>query len=78
MAGWTEWAAAHPGRITHPDPSNFMGATFLKQALVELAPRAPTCPLPTDDTFAKATAPLGTGMTRCARIYGAKGGPFRE
>ncbi|MFN3279816.1 MAG: hypothetical protein ACK41Y_15680 [Paracoccus hibiscisoli] len=34
MAGWTDWAA-HPGRITHPDPSNFMGARFLKQALIE-------------------------------------------
>lgn len=41
MAGFADWAAANPGRMTHPDPSNFMGATFLKQALVELAP-APT------------------------------------
>lgn len=38
MAGFVDWAAAHPGRMTHPHPSNFMGATFLKQALVELAP----------------------------------------
>lgn len=49
MAGWTDWAA-HPGRITHTDPSNFMGATFLKQALIELAPtcrpRRPMTALP--------------------------------
>ena len=59
MAGWTDWAAAHPGRITHPDPSNFMGATFLKQALVELAPEGTDLSSPpTDDAFARATAPL--------------------
>ena len=38
MAGFVDWAAAHPGRMTHPHPSNFMGTTFLKQALIELAP----------------------------------------
>jgi len=59
MAGFVDWAAAHPGRMTHPDAGNFMGATFLKQALVELAPdpaalQAP----PTDESYAKATAPL--------------------
>ena len=59
MAGWVDWAAAHPGRITHPDPSNFMGATFLKQALIELAPDGTDLSgLPTDDSFATATAPL--------------------
>lgn len=59
MAGWVGWAAAHPGRITHPDPANFMGATFLKQALVELAPPgSDLSAAPTDDSFAAATAPL--------------------
>ncbi len=37
MAGWTDWAA-RPGRITHPDPSNVMGAARLKQPLIALAP----------------------------------------
>ncbi|WP_042249631.1 ABC transporter substrate-binding protein [Paracoccus sp. PAMC 22219] len=59
MGGWVDWAAAHPGRITHPDPSNFMGATFLKQALIELAPGGTDLSAPpTDDGFAAATAPL--------------------
>ena len=31
------WAKANPGRLTHPVASNFLGATFLKQALYELA-----------------------------------------
>ncbi len=28
------WAQENPGRFTHPQPSDFMGATFLKQALI--------------------------------------------
>lgn len=59
MAGFVDWAAANPGRFTHPDPSNFMGATFLKQALMELAPDRAALQQPvTDATFAAATAPL--------------------
>lgn len=59
MAAFADWAAAHPGRFTHPDPSNFMGATFLKQALIELAPDAAVLQQPaTDESFATATAPL--------------------
>jgi putative thiamine transport system substrate-binding protein len=37
-AAMLAWAKAHPGRLTHPVVSNFLGATFLKQALYELAP----------------------------------------
>lgn len=59
MAGWPDWAAAHPGRVTHPDPSNFMGATFLKQALIELAPEGvDLASSPDTEAFAAATAPL--------------------
>jgi putative thiamine transport system substrate-binding protein len=59
MAALAEWAAAHPGRFTHPAVSNFMGATFLKQALIELAPDASVLQAPvTDAAFEAATAPL--------------------
>ncbi|MEX2298097.1 MAG: ABC transporter substrate-binding protein [Dongiaceae bacterium] len=59
MAGFVDWAAAHPGRLTHPAPSNFMGATFLKQALIELAPDASVLQAPVEDTaFETATTSL--------------------
>ncbi|MGB8624406.1 MAG: ABC transporter substrate-binding protein, partial [Paracoccaceae bacterium] len=59
MAAMVDWAAAHPGRLTHPAVSNFMGATFLKQALIELAPDPSVLQQPvTDAAFAAATAPL--------------------
>ncbi|MDP4033567.1 MAG: ABC transporter substrate-binding protein [Pseudorhodobacter sp.] len=59
MAGFVDWAATHPGRVTHPAPSNFMGATFLKQALIELTPDRSVLQAPvTDAAFDTATAPL--------------------
>lgn len=59
MAAFPEWAAQNPGRFTHPAPANFMGATFLKQALIELAPDASLLQAPvTDEAFASTTAPL--------------------
>ena len=54
-----EWARAHPGRLTHPKVSNFMGATFLKQALVDLLAEPAVLQSPaTDANFAQVTAPL--------------------
>lgn len=59
MADLPDWAAANPGRLTHPVVANFMGATFLKQALVELAPDPAALQAePTDASFAEQTAPL--------------------
>lgn len=59
MAGFLDWARAHPGRMTHPNPSNFMGATFLKQALIDLAPDRSVLQQPvTDAAYAEATAPF--------------------
>jgi putative thiamine transport system substrate-binding protein len=59
MAAFADWAASHPGRMTHPDASNFMGATFLKQALVELAPDPSALQgAVTDATYVTQTAPL--------------------
>ena len=53
------WARAHPGRLTHPTVRNFLGATFLKQALYELAPAVEVLQSPaTDANFAQVTAPL--------------------
>jgi len=59
IAALADWAAAHPGRVTHPTAANFMGASFLKQALVELAPDPSVLAAQvTDETYAAATASL--------------------
>ncbi|MFV0493240.1 MAG: ABC transporter substrate-binding protein [Pseudorhodobacter sp.] len=59
MEALKDWAAENPGRLTHPAPSNFMGATFLKQALIELTPDPAILQSPaTDENFDQATAPF--------------------
>jgi putative thiamine transport system substrate-binding protein len=53
------WAKANPGRLTHPTIGNFLGSTFLKQALYELAPNPEILDSAADDAdFAMVTAPL--------------------
>jgi putative thiamine transport system substrate-binding protein len=59
MRALADWAAANPGRLTHPDASNFMGATFLKQALIELVPDPAILQRPAEDAaYEAATAPF--------------------
>jgi len=54
-----EWARANPGRTTHPNVRNFLGSTFLKQALYELAPDPAVLQEPASDAnFDRVTAPL--------------------
>jgi len=55
-----DWAKAHPGRFTYPAPPNFIGSTFLKQVLIELAtdPAVLQKPAPDDAQFDAVTAPL--------------------
>jgi putative thiamine transport system substrate-binding protein len=56
-----EWARRNPGRTTHPNVRNFLGTTFLKQALYELAPDPAALQQPaTDENFDRVTAPLWT------------------
>ncbi|MBU2089719.1 MAG: ABC transporter substrate-binding protein, partial [Alphaproteobacteria bacterium] len=35
IPGFIDWARANPGRFTYPAPPDFIGSTFLKQALSE-------------------------------------------
>ncbi len=59
MVELAAWAAQHPGRTTHPNVRNFLGSTFLKQALHELTPDPAVLQRPaTDENFATVTAPM--------------------
>ena len=59
MAALAEWAAAHPGRFAYPQPPDFLGSTFLKQALIELTPDPALLSQPViDAAYDAATAPL--------------------
>ncbi len=59
MRAMVDWARDNPGRLAHPAARNFLGATFLKQALFELAPDAAPLGRPaTDAAYDAAVAPL--------------------
>ncbi|SEA00109.1 ABC transporter substrate-binding protein [Rubrimonas cliftonensis] len=59
MPALLDWAAANPGRFAFPQPPDFLGSTFLKQALHELTPEPDVLLAPPEQTdYAAATAPL--------------------
>ena len=59
MEAILDWAANNPGRFTYPQPPDFLGSTFLKQALVDLIDDPSVLSQPaTDETYAEVTAPL--------------------
>ncbi|MFP7674746.1 ABC transporter substrate-binding protein [Marivita sp. S0852] len=59
MAALAEFAAANPGRFTYPQPPNFLGGTFLKQALIEFVPEPSVLQSPVDAAdYDAATADL--------------------
>ncbi|GAB2794942.1 ABC transporter substrate-binding protein [Halomonas shantousis] len=60
MSEFLDFARAHPGRVTYPQPPSFHGTTFLKQALLELTdtPALLASPIPDRQTFEQVTAPL--------------------
>jgi putative thiamine transport system substrate-binding protein len=59
MPALLDWAKANPGRFTYPLPPDFLGSTFLKQALIELAAdKAPLYRPVEEADFAVVTKPL--------------------
>ena len=59
MAALAEFARANPGRVSYPRPPQFIGTTFLKQALLELnRDRAPLYRAVTPEALASHAAPL--------------------
>ncbi|HEV8391122.1 MAG TPA: ABC transporter substrate-binding protein [Dongiaceae bacterium] len=58
MAALKNWAEAHPGRFTYPAPPDFLGTTFLKQALYETTADPTRLLRPAGDDAAMATEPL--------------------
>ncbi|QQS12724.1 MAG: ABC transporter substrate-binding protein [Rhodospirillales bacterium] len=80
------WAKANPGRFAFPDPSNFLGVTFMKQALSELTPDKARLLAPaTDADFERVMAPLWAyldeltpALWRAGRAYPKNGPELRR
>ncbi len=74
-----DWARKHPGRLTHPNVSNFLGASFLKQALIDLVadPRL-LQQAATDANFDATTAPLWAWYDAIKPMLWRQGRQFPE
>lgn len=54
-----DWARDNPGRFAYPQPPDFVGSTFLKQAVMELTPDPSVLTEPVSEaSYEAATAPL--------------------
>ncbi|MEL0636316.1 ABC transporter substrate-binding protein [Marinomonas sp. TI.3.20] len=63
------YAEQHPGRITYPAPPQFLGVTFLKQALYELTPYKQALSQPVDKAdFQRVTAPLWAYLDKLNKV----------
>ena len=79
MPAMLAWARQNPGRITHPRIRNFLGSTFLKQALYELMEEPKLLLQPVaDPDFARLTAPLWRWYEALKPLMWRKGEQFPE
>ena len=72
-----DWAKANPGRYTYPQPPNFHGTTFLKQALIELASDPAVLQAPATDVAA-VTAPLWAYLDELHPLMWRRGEVFPQ
>jgi len=79
MGELLDWARDNPGRFTHPDPANFMGASFLKQALISLVDTPTTQQNPVGEAdYAALTAPLWAWYDALRPLMWREGETFPE
>jgi len=73
------WAGLHQGRFAYPAPPDFIGTTFLKQALTELLADAAILQQPLDPThFDEVTAPLWAYLDQLHPLLWRQGRAFPD
>ncbi|WP_246148450.1 ABC transporter substrate-binding protein [Skermanella pratensis] len=85
-AALLDWTKENPGRFTYPGPPDFIGSTFLKQMLVEVAADPARLQKPADDAdFDLVTAPLWSfleqlhpNLARGGRSFPASGPALKQ
>ena len=79
MGELLDWARDNPGRFTHPDPANFMGASFLKQALISLLDSPAILQNPVSEAdYTALTAPLWAWYDALRPLMWREGETFPE
>jgi len=86
MPALLAWSQANPGQFTYPRPPDFLGSTFLKQALLELASAPDVLYAPVNPAqFETVSAPLWAfldalhpTLLRGGRSFPGNGGELRR
>jgi putative thiamine transport system substrate-binding protein len=79
MRAMLDWARANQGRLAHPTARNFLGTTFLKQALFELTQDAQALGRPAADAvYDAATAPLWAWYDALRPLLWRRGAQFPD
>lgn len=76
MVELMEHATANPGRVTYPAPPQFLGTTFLKQALYELVLDPETLLIEAGGNFEEVTAPLWAYLDQLHPVLWREGKDF--
>ncbi len=78
LSGLKAWAQQHPGRLSYPHVSDFLGSTFLLQALLELTPDPAVLrqPVRSEAQFTQVTAPLWTFLEELHPVLWRNGTDF--
>ncbi|HET6157987.1 MAG TPA: ABC transporter substrate-binding protein [Dongiaceae bacterium] len=76
MAALKNWAAANPGRFAYPAPPDFLGTTFLKQALYETTSDPTRLLRPAGDDAGMVTEPLWAYLDGLHPLLWRKGKAF--
>lgn len=74
-----DWAQANPGRFAYPAPPDYLGTTFLKQALYGLVAEPAVLALPVEQADAGAvTAPLWAYLDTLHPVLWRRGGAWPQ
>ncbi|CUH39102.1 ABC-type uncharacterized transport system, periplasmic component [Jannaschia seosinensis] len=73
-----DWAQANPGRFTYPQPPDFLGTTFLKQMLIELAEDPAVLQEPAGDNYEAVTEPLWAWLDTLTPLLWREGRAYPE
>ena len=73
-----QWSKRHPGRFTYPHVTDFLGSTFLMQALIELTenPEVFNSSVKSKAAFSKVTAPLWNYLNQLHPLLWRSGKSF--
>ncbi|GIT91927.1 ABC transporter substrate-binding protein [Jannaschia pagri] len=73
-----DWAQAHPGRFTFPQPPDFLGTTFLKQMLIDLVEDPVVLQSPVGEDYAEVSAPLWDFMDALTPVLWRQGRAYPQ